>query len=102
MSGAGAIIETPQQADRAETIFEKSVPGRRAAQLPAGQAGDTPIEDLIPRRLLREHPAELPEVSEPEIIRHYKQRGIKLEGLSVVLQGARAMEGSHAGAGYGE
>lgn len=28
------LTETPQQADRAVTIYEKSVPGRRAAQLP--------------------------------------------------------------------
>ena len=69
------ISETPQQADRATTIYEKSVPGRRAAQLPPLGEGveDTPLDELIPARLLREKPAELPEVSEPEIIRHYKR-----------------------------
>ncbi len=74
MSGA-ALTETPQQADRAETIYEKSVPGRRAAQLPPLGEGvaETPIEDLIPAHLLREEPAGLPEVSEPEIIRHYNR-----------------------------
>ncbi len=70
----GAATETPQQADRAVTIFEKSVPGRRAAQLPAaGVEEDTPIAELIPGHLLRETPAELPEVSEPEIVRHYNR-----------------------------
>jgi glycine dehydrogenase subunit 2 len=68
-----ALTETPQQAERAETIFEKSVPGRRAAQLPPSGVGDTPIEQLIPANLLREEPAGLPEVSEPEIIRHYNR-----------------------------
>ncbi|MEX0620921.1 MAG: aminomethyl-transferring glycine dehydrogenase subunit GcvPB, partial [Solirubrobacterales bacterium] len=67
------LTETPQQADRAETIFEKSVPGRRAAQLPPSGVGETPIDQLVPARLLREQPAELPEISEPEIIRHYNR-----------------------------
>ncbi|MBN8867242.1 MAG: aminomethyl-transferring glycine dehydrogenase subunit GcvPB [Solirubrobacterales bacterium] len=69
------LIETPQQADRAVTIYEKSVPGRRAAQLPPLGEGveETPIDQLIPAHLLREEPAELPEVSEPEIIRHYNR-----------------------------
>lgn len=67
------LAETPQQADRAVTIFEKSVPGRRAAQLPKAGVEETPIDQLIPSHLLREAPAELPEVSEPEIVRHYNR-----------------------------
>mgnify|MGYP001220319118 FL=1 len=69
------MTETPQQADRATTIYENSVPGRRAAQLPPLGEGveETPIEELIPPKLLRETPAELPEVSEPEIVRHYNR-----------------------------
>jgi glycine dehydrogenase subunit 2 len=69
------LTETPQQADRATTIYEKSVPGRRAAQLPSLGEGieETPLDQLIPANLLREKPAELPEVSEPEIIRHYNR-----------------------------
>ncbi len=35
--------------------------------------GDVPIEELIPARLLRSEPARLPEVSEPEIVRHYNR-----------------------------
>ncbi len=73
MSPTPTLTETPQQADRAETIYEKSVPGRRAAQLPPSEVGETPIDELIPAALLRESPAELPEVSEPEIIRHYNR-----------------------------
>jgi glycine dehydrogenase subunit 2 len=70
---SATLTETPQQAEQAETIYEKSVPGRRAAQLPPSGVGETPIEELIPAGLLRETPAELPEVSEPEIIRHYNR-----------------------------
>jgi glycine dehydrogenase subunit 2 len=73
MSDASTLTETPQQADRAVTIYEKSVPGRRAAQLPPTEVEETPIAELIPSHLLRETPAELPEVSEPEIIRHYNR-----------------------------
>ncbi len=73
MSDAATLTETPQQADRAVTIYEKSVPGRRAAQLPPSGVEETPIDELIPSHLLRGEPAELPEVSEPEIIRHYNR-----------------------------
>jgi len=73
MSSAATLTETPQQAERVETIYEKSVPGRRAAQLPPAGVEETPIDELIPKHLLRESPAELPEVSEPEIVRHYNK-----------------------------
>jgi glycine dehydrogenase subunit 2 len=65
--------ETPAQRERARTIFERSVEGRRAATLPAIDVPEASLEDLIPRELLRERPAELPEVSEPEIVRHYNR-----------------------------
>jgi glycine dehydrogenase subunit 2 len=65
--------ETPLQRDRAVTIFERSRPGRRAGTLPEAGVPERPIEELIPSRLLRDRPAELPEVSEPEIVRHYNR-----------------------------
>jgi glycine dehydrogenase subunit 2 len=61
------------QRDRATTIYERSVEGRRAAMLPGTDVPERPIDELIPKRLLREEPAELPEVSEPEIVRHYNR-----------------------------
>jgi glycine dehydrogenase subunit 2 len=64
---------TPMQRDEAVTIFERSVEGRRAATLPAAEVPEQPLEELIPSKLLRERPAELPEVSEPEIVRHYNR-----------------------------
>jgi glycine dehydrogenase subunit 2 len=67
------MVETPQQADRAVTIFEKSVSGRRACQLPAAGVDEVSLDELIPAGLLRDEPAGLPEVSEPEIIRHYNR-----------------------------
>ncbi len=67
------ITETPMQADRAKTIFEKSKTGRRAAVLPDPGVPERPLEELIPERLLRAEPPRLPEISEPEIVRHYNR-----------------------------
>jgi glycine dehydrogenase subunit 2 len=61
------------QRDRAVTIFERSRPGRRAATLPALDVPARRLDELIPAHLLRERPPELPEVSEPEIVRHYNR-----------------------------
>ncbi len=73
--GAPTTVDggTPLQRDRATTIFERSVEGRRAATLPDCEVPETPLAELIPAKLLRERPAELPEVSEPEIVRHYNR-----------------------------
>jgi glycine dehydrogenase subunit 2 len=68
-----SLSETPMQADRAKTIFEKSEPGRRAAQLPDAGVPTRPLEELMPERLLRSEPPQLPEISEPEIVRHYNR-----------------------------
>ena len=68
-----AVAPTPQQRERTTTIFERSVEGRRAAVLPACDVPERALDELIPARLLRERPAELPEVSEPEIVRHYNR-----------------------------
>jgi glycine dehydrogenase subunit 2 len=70
---ATADVPTPQQREEVVTIFERSVPGRRAATVPRLDAPDRPLQELIPSRLLRREPAELPEVSEPEIVRHYNR-----------------------------
>jgi len=60
---------TPQQRERATTIFEKGAPGRRAFRAPALDV--PPVEGLIPDALRRAQPPRLPEASEPEIVRHY-------------------------------
>jgi glycine dehydrogenase subunit 2 len=64
---------SPQQREPVTTIFERSVPDRRAAVLPPTDVPERPLDELIPARLLRDRPAELPEVSEPEIVRHYNR-----------------------------
>jgi len=54
-----------------QLLFELSQPGRRAAVFPASDVPDRPLEDLIPRDQQATTPPELPEVTEPEVIRHF-------------------------------
>jgi glycine cleavage system P protein (glycine dehydrogenase) subunit 2 len=61
------------QREPAVTIFEKTSPGRRAAVLPPLDVPERPLRDLVPAHLLRAEPPWLPEISEPEIIRHYNK-----------------------------
>ena len=70
MSPATAI-EIPQQRERVRTIFEKGAPGRRAFTCPPLDVPAADAEELLPRRFRRAEPPRLPEVSEPEIVRHY-------------------------------
>jgi glycine dehydrogenase subunit 2 len=53
------------------TVFERSRPGRRAFTPPPTDVPEVGIEDLLPDSARRKRAAELPEVSEPEIVRHY-------------------------------
>jgi glycine dehydrogenase subunit 2 len=65
------ITETPQQRDRAVTIFERSQEGRRAFVPPEL---DVPRdEEALPERFRRREPPRLPEVAEPEIVRHFNR-----------------------------
>jgi glycine cleavage system P protein (glycine dehydrogenase) subunit 2 len=53
------------------TVFERSRSGRRAFVAPELGVPEVPIEELLPTSAIREQPAELPEISEPELVRHY-------------------------------
>ena len=61
------------EADDELTIFERSKPGRRAFVAPALDVPERPLDELIPRAFRRGEPPRLPEVSEPEIVRHYNR-----------------------------
>ena len=54
-----------------KTIFEKGAPGRRAFACPELDVPEVDAETLLPARFRRGAPPRLPEVSEPEIVRHY-------------------------------
>ncbi len=53
------------------TIFELSSDGRQGVLLPECDVPVQTEETLIPARMMRRAPAELPEVSEPGVIRHF-------------------------------
>jgi len=60
---------TTHAAHGTTTVFEKGAPGRRAFVAPEL---DVPqVDGLLPDRFRRSEPARLPELSEPEIVRHY-------------------------------
>jgi glycine cleavage system P protein (glycine dehydrogenase) subunit 2 len=65
----GNALAPHRPSDEVRTIFERGAPGRRAFTAPAL---DVPaVEGLLPERFRRTEGPRLPEVSEPEIVRHY-------------------------------
>ena len=61
----------PLQREAARTIFQKGAPGRRAFVCPELDVPPVDVGELLPERFRRKQPPRLPEVSEPEIVRHY-------------------------------
>jgi glycine dehydrogenase subunit 2 len=60
-------------ADDSLTIYERSRAGRRAFVAPALDVPERELDELLPARLRRRDAPRLPEVSEPEIVRHYNR-----------------------------
>lgn len=56
---------------REPVLFEKSVPGRVGYAVPEAGVPDVDPASVLPDWALRQTPAGLPEVSEPEVVRHY-------------------------------
>ncbi len=53
-------------------IFELSKSGRRGVALPAADVEvDTPLSDILPEAALRAAPPPLPELAEPDVVRHF-------------------------------
>jgi glycine dehydrogenase subunit 2 len=65
------VTDTPFQREPVVTIFERGAPGRRAFQCPDLDVPDVSVHELLPPGLRRAEPPRLPELSEPEIVRHY-------------------------------
>lgn len=61
-------------------IFELSRPGRKGYELPANEYGKDSLSDL-PANLTRGEKAELPEVSELDVVRHYTNLSMKNFGV---------------------
>jgi len=62
-----------EAADDELTIFERSRPGRRSFVAPAADVPDRPLDELLPAQLRRAQAPRLPEVSEPELVRHFNR-----------------------------
>ena len=56
-----------------KTLLELSKPGRRAFTPPASGVPEQPLDDLLPAKFRRAEGPRLPEVSEPEINRHFNR-----------------------------
>jgi glycine dehydrogenase subunit 2 len=54
-----------------DLLFQLSRPGRRAVRLPACDVPWRPCQELVPAELLAEAPPPLPEVAEPDLVRHF-------------------------------
>ncbi|MHB9116033.1 MAG: aminomethyl-transferring glycine dehydrogenase subunit GcvPB [Thermoleophilia bacterium] len=52
-------------------IFDMSRPGHRSADIEAAGVDVAPVSELLPGVALRERPPALPELAEPEVVRHY-------------------------------
>ncbi|MBO8163169.1 MAG: aminomethyl-transferring glycine dehydrogenase subunit GcvPB [Brevibacillus sp.] len=62
-------------------IFEISQPGRVGYSLPDLDVPEVDVAALLPKHLLRETPAELPEVSELQLMRHYTELSNRNHGV---------------------
>jgi glycine dehydrogenase subunit 2 len=54
-----------------QLLFDLSKPGRRAARLPACDVPAKPLTELLPTEALAEDLPALPEVPEPQVVRHF-------------------------------
>lgn len=77
MAARGPTLESEEI--RMDTIFDKSVAGRRASSIPKAQDG---ASDL-PSHLLRSEPPRLPEVSERDLVQHYTRLAQKNWAIDV-------------------
>jgi len=64
-----------------DLIFEISRQGRVGSSLPTSDVEKVDINDKLPKHLIRDTPAELPEVSELQLVRHYTALSNKNHGI---------------------
>ena len=54
-----------------EVLFEQSQPGRCGVQLPACDVPQRPLAELLPAGAIADSPPALPELGEPDLVRHF-------------------------------
>ncbi|HLJ09673.1 MAG TPA: aminomethyl-transferring glycine dehydrogenase subunit GcvPB [Planctomycetaceae bacterium] len=64
-----------------QLLFDHSKPGRRAAIFPASDVLERPLDEIIPLAQRTALPLQLPELTEPEVIRHFVN--LSTENMSV-------------------
>ncbi|MCM3413155.1 aminomethyl-transferring glycine dehydrogenase subunit GcvPB [Metabacillus litoralis] len=64
-----------------QLIFEMSRPGRIGSNLPPSDVEQINLYNKLPSHLIRNEPAELPEVSELQLVRHYTALSNKNHGI---------------------
>ncbi len=64
-----------------DLIFEVSKPGRYAYSLPECDVPEASLSDVLPAGLIRAEEAELPEVSEIDVVRHYTRLSRRNHGV---------------------
>ncbi|TCP59630.1 glycine dehydrogenase (decarboxylating) beta subunit [Tumebacillus sp. BK434] len=69
-----------QEKDKA-LIFELSEPGRVSYSLPELDVPEEPIENLIPQAYIRSTPAQLPEMAELDLVRHFTELSKRNHGV---------------------
>ena len=67
------VMSSNAAADDTLTIYERSIPGRRAFVAPACDVPERPLDELLAPALRRREGPRLPEIAEPEIVRHYNR-----------------------------
>ena len=65
----------------AALIFERSRSGRRAIDLPISDVPVESVSSLIPAAFLRKEPADLPEVSQLDLVRHFTELSQRTFGV---------------------
>ncbi|NOZ08435.1 MAG: glycine dehydrogenase subunit 2 [FCB group bacterium] len=58
-------------------IFEESQPGRQGTPIPRPDVPGPELTDILDSTFLRTEPAELPQVTEPEVVRHFVNLSVK-------------------------
>jgi len=62
-------------------LFEMGRSGRRGYSLPSNDVPEKPLDELLPKKMQRDEPLELPELSEVEVIRHYTELSTRNFGV---------------------
>lgn len=62
-------------------LFEMSRPGRQGYSLPSNDVPEKSLDELLPKKVQRSEPLELPELSEVGVVRHYTELSTRNFGV---------------------